>query len=320
MFLNKIIQQWIRTFRRSALLDSNGRAIIRSRSIYILPTKQGLVLALVLILMLIGSINYGSNLGYLVTFLLGGVWLTTILHTWRNLLGLTISPLQAAPVFAAQSAAFKLLLENPTELSRFGISITTKGGSEAACDLPKRATMELNITLPAPERGHLRLKNVSIHSRYPLGLFHAWTYADPDMTCLVYPQPAGQGEPPSNLAYNRSDSGERGVGADDFVGLRGFRYGDSPRHIDWKALARERGLYSKIFGGDRSEQISLDWDLLEDADPEVRLSQLCRFILLADERRLAYDLKLPGIQIPASLDESHKHHCLASLALFRIAA
>ena len=71
---------WITSFLRTAKPDSNGRAIIRPRSIYILPTKQGMVLALVLILMLIGSINYGSNLGYLVTFLFGGVWLTTILR------------------------------------------------------------------------------------------------------------------------------------------------------------------------------------------------------------------------------------------------
>ncbi len=313
----KLISQWIKTFRRTAKTDGSGCARIRARSIYILPTKQGLVLALVLILMLIGSVNYGSNLGYLVTFLLGGIWLTSILHTWRNLLGLTLSPLQVAAVFAGQDAAFKLLLGNPTGLPRFGISITTKGGFGTACDLPQQASVDQRVMLPALQRGYLKLPVVSIHSRYPLGLFHAWTYAQPDMTCLVYPQPAEQGEPPSNLAYNRSDSGDRGVGADDFVGLRDFRYGDSPRHVDWKALARERGLYSKMFGGDRTDQISLDWQLLDAADPEVRLSQLCRFILLADERRLAYDLKLPGLSIPAGNDEPHKEKCLASLALFR---
>ena len=175
------------------------------------------------------------------------------------------------------------------------------------------------LTLQAINRGQLKLSDVSIHSRYPLGLFHAWTYAQPDMVCLVYPRPAEQGEPPSEATYNRSDAGDRGVGADDFVGLRSFRQGDSPRHIDWKAMARERGLHTKQFGGDRSEQISLDWDLLSDPDPEVRLSQLCRFILLAHDRQLAYGLKLPGTSTPIGLDEAHKHNCLSSLARFRMA-
>ncbi|MEN8177225.1 MAG: DUF58 domain-containing protein [Pseudomonadota bacterium] len=285
-----------------------------------MPTKQGVVLALVLFLMLIGSVNYSSNLGYLVTFLLGGIWLTSILHTWRNILGLCLSPHHVTSVFAGQEAGFNLLLENPSELSRFGIFVTAKGGSSDACDLAKRASKQLIVPLTATHRGALTLGNVSIHSRYPLGLFHAWTYAHVELTCLVYPAPSTQGEPPTETRYNRSDAGDRGVGADDFIGLRSFRYGDSPRHIDWKAMARERGLYTKLFGGDRNEQISIDWDLLDDPDPEVRLSRLCRYVLLAHERQLVYSLKLPGITIPAGLDEAHKQRSLATLARFQVAS
>ncbi len=314
------VRYWIKRVRRIARTDRSGRAQIRARSIYILPTKQGLVLACLLLLMLIGSINYGSNLGYLVTFLLGGIWLTCILHTWRNLLGLSLSPLLVSPVFAGQEASFKLLLENPTELPRYGITITPKGGSGDACDLANHQSKDLRLRLQTTHRGKLKLSDVSIHSRYPLGLFHAWTYAQLDMSCLIYPKPAAWGEPPSAPMYNRSNTGDRGVGADDFVGLRSYRHGDSPRHIDWKAMARKRGLYSKQFGGDRSEQLSIDWDLLSDPDPEVRLSQLCRFILLADERQQAYDLKLPGVSVPIGQDEAHKHSCLCHLARFRTAS
>ena len=72
---------WLLRFRRRAHDDGQGGVVIRTRSLYILPTRQGLLLALILLLMLAGSINYGSNLGHLVTFLLSGLWLTTILHT-----------------------------------------------------------------------------------------------------------------------------------------------------------------------------------------------------------------------------------------------
>jgi len=314
--LNELKQAWTTRFLRTARQDASGRAIVRPRSIYILPSKQGIILAILLMLMLLGSINYGSNLGYLFTFLLGGIWLTSILHTWRNLLGLGIQPQQPTPVFAGQEAEFALILQNTGNEDRFGISVTAPGGKGENIDLPAGEHHRVTINIPAQRRGPLRLVRVSIHSRYPFGLFHAWTYARLDRECLVYPQPALVGEPPLEASYDPSESGDRGVGADDFVGLRGFRDGDSPRQIDWKAMARERGLYSKQFGGDRTEQINLDWDLLAAADPELRLSQLCRYVLLAAQRRQTYSLKLPGTHIEPGQDDRHMHRCLAALANF----
>ena len=106
------------------------------------------------------------------------------------------------------------------------------------------------------------------------------------------------------------------MGADDFVGLRVYRPGDSPRHIDWKAFARERGLLSKQFGGDRTERLQLDWDLLPPVGTERRLSLLCRFILQAEGESLSYGLKIPGTRIKPGQGESHKHRCLGALANF----
>jgi uncharacterized protein (DUF58 family) len=308
---------WRDRFKRPAQPDPAGRATIRARSIYILPSKQGIILAILLMLMLVGSINYGSNLGYLVTFLLGGIWLTSILHTWRNLLGLNIMPHQAPPVFAGQQAGFWLVLQNPGSQDRCGIKVTARTGQGTCIDLPAGESRPVRISVPSRHRGTLELSLVSIHSYYPFGFFHTWSYVRLDMQCLVYPRPADFGGPPVEARYNRSENGDRGVGADDFVGLRGFRNGDSPRHIDWKALARERGLHSKQFGGDRSERLVLDWYQLTDPDREVRLSQLSRYVLLARHRRQRYGLKLPGIEIEPGVDERHMHRCLTALAHFR---
>jgi uncharacterized protein (DUF58 family) len=307
---------WISRFLRITQQDPSGRAIIRPRSIYILPSKAGILLAILLLLMLVGAINYGSNLGYLFTFLLAGIWLISILHTWHNLLGIGIMSQPATPVFAGQPVGFNLSLDNPSARDRFGITLSAPAGQDVSIDLPAGHTRQLMLHVPSHRRGELRLERVCIHSRFPLGLFHAWTYARLDLVVLVYPSPASVGEPPTQAIYNRSEAGDLGVGADDFIGLRRFRAGDSPRQIDWRALARQRGLYSKQFGGDRTEQISLDWDLFTEPDPEIRLSQLCRFVLLAAERHQTYALKLPGITIAPGLDHQHKHRCLAALARF----
>ena len=45
---------------------------LTQRNVYILPTRPGLMLALTLLVLLVASINYQLNLGYLLTFLLAG--------------------------------------------------------------------------------------------------------------------------------------------------------------------------------------------------------------------------------------------------------
>ena len=103
---------------RIARADRSGAADLSGRQIYILPTKYGLILAVLLTLMLVGSLNYGSNLGLLYTFLLTGVGLVTMLHTWRNLVGLRVYGKRADSVFAGQDASFEIELENPWHQTR----------------------------------------------------------------------------------------------------------------------------------------------------------------------------------------------------------
>ncbi len=311
-----VIPDWLLRFRRHAREDGHGGMSIRPRSLYILPTRQGLLLALVLLLMLVGSINYGSNLGHLITFLLGGVWLTAILHTWRNLLGLRLRPSQVSPVFAGQQALFQLRVDNPTALQRFGIELKQKRLQGGSADIPAGESRLLHLPLPTEARGVLPLRVISLHTVYPLGLFRAWSYAELDISCLVYPRPAPSGSPPTDICYTSSENGDRGVGADDFVGLRAYRSGDSPRHIDWKAFARQRGLLSKQFGGDRTERLQLDWELLPAVGTEQRLSLLCRYILQAEAESLSYGLHIPGTRIEPGQGERHKQLCLAALARY----
>lgn len=316
MRLNIDLPSFFFRFRRRARDDGHGGMEIRPRSLYILPTRQGLLLALVLLLMLAGSINYGSNLGHLITFLLGGIWLSTILHTWRNLLGITLRAGQVEPVFAGQDAQFQILLHNPSRLDRCGLSLRHRKLRGESADLPQGESRLLHLPVPTARRGRLELSEVILHTVYPLGLFRAWSYAELDFHCLVYPRPASDGTPPVEACYTHSEDGDRGVGVDDFIGLRGYRPGDSPRHIDWKAYARQRGLLSKQFGGDRTERLQLDWELLPPLDKEQRLSLLCRFILQAEGASRSYGLRLPGLTIKAGQGERHKQRCLAALATF----
>src|SRR5687768_16418037 len=85
------------------------------RRIFILPTKQGYLFAYVLLLLLVGSINYNLSLGYLLTFLLMSMAGLAMLHTWRNLARLKLRPGRCDPVFAGDVAHFTIGAETPAQ-------------------------------------------------------------------------------------------------------------------------------------------------------------------------------------------------------------
>jgi uncharacterized protein (DUF58 family) len=302
---------------RQAPLDSDGLARIGRRHIYILPTGAGLAFGSVLVLMLIGSLNYQNNLGLLFTFLMGSVALIAMHHSWFDLLGLQVLVRGGVPVFAGQDADFSIWLADDRNRPRGGVAVRIGPSASRPADIPAGGEVAIRVRLPTERRGHQTVHQVQLETRYPVGLFRAWCYARAEARVTVYPQPARLTlRPPLAAAYRPNTQGDRGVGADDFVGFRDYRVGDSLRHLDWKALARERGLVVKQFGGDRAEEVWLDWERLPPLGVEERVSLLCRQVLDAAENGLSYGLRLPGATIRMRHGELHKHHCLAALASF----
>ena len=298
-----------------------GTVFLSQRRVYILPTRQGLTFSLALLVMLLGSINYNLSLGYLLTFLLTGVGIVSILHTFRNLAYLYISPGRAEPVFAGSDAHFQLHIENRSRYERFTI-VLNRDGVVARCNIAARDTASVTLAIPADQRGLMALGRVTFDTRYPLGLLRAWSYVVPDLNCLVYPKPDASRLPPPQAQADSSDTDTvaLGSGSDDFFGLRPYQKSDSPRHIAWKASMREGPLLTKQFSGRAAAQLWFDWkDLpyeLGLVDPEVRLSRLTRWVLLANTRGIAFGLRLPGIEIPLGIGEAHCLACLRELALY----
>jgi uncharacterized protein (DUF58 family) len=302
---------------RRAPCDGQGVARIGARQVYILPTGMGAALGAILTLMLLGSLNYQNNLGLLFTFLLGAVALVAMHHTWFALLDLRIRARGGAPVYAGQRASFAVDLHNVRRGPRGDLAVRAAGEDHAPVYLAGGDLGRVQAGLPTRRRGWLRLPEVRVETRYPLGLFRAWCYAQTDARVLVYPAPSTQAkELPLAPARRLGPEGGLGEGAGDYVGSRGYRPGDPPRHLDWKALARGRGLVLKQFGGDQAVEVWLDLRHIPGADLEGRLGQLCRQVLDAAEQGLAFGLRLPGLEVPLGEGEDHKHRCLAALATY----
>jgi uncharacterized protein (DUF58 family) len=291
---------------------------LAGRRIYILPTRHGLMFALVLLVMLLGSINYNNSLGYALTFLLGGLALVSMLHTQRNLVGLVVESGRAEPVFAGQTASFPVLVHARNGVSRFALAAQAPGFSAEYGDVQGTRTRRFHVPARATHRGRLRLARFKVFTEFPLGLFHAWTWVELDTWCLVYPQPAEEPLPFSRDARETGpDATAQGPGQDDFSDLRLYRPGDSPRHVAWRRTAQTDELLTKRFIGGAARTLWLDWDQLDGLMAEQRLSRLCRWVLDCHAAGYRYGVRLPGTVIEPGSGEAHRQQCLETLALFR---
>ena len=309
--LRQSISDWI--FRATA--PEIAPVTLVQRRIFILPTRQGYTFGFTTLVLLIASINYALSLGFVLTFTLMSMAGVAMLHTWRNLAHLKLRPGRCDPVFAGQTAHFGINVETPAQ-TRFSVAVRRTDEQPVYADVSVTETASIALPVAAAKRGVMRCGRLEIFTRYPVGLFHAWSYVDFDLRVIVYPRPdPSAGMPP---AHSRSVN-EEGIpvpGDEEFHMLRPYRPGDAPKLIAWKALAREQGLLTKEFSAMASSELWIDWEEARAVDVEARLSMLCHWVTMADRYGQSYGLRLPGLAIAPSRGDAHRTRCLEALALF----
>ncbi len=299
----------------------SGDIRLTQRLIYILPSKAGLLFALILFAMLSASMNYQLSLGYALTFWLSAASIVAIFHTFRNLVNIALKPGRVEAVFAGQIAEFGLMLVNHSSRERHAIRLLGTGMSgEIVVDLQPVAEQLATIAIATQKRGWLEIPRIKLFTRYPIGLWCAWAYWYPGMRALVYPAPESPAAPLPEFTAVASDGNGRGKGEDDIAAIRPYQLGDSIRRVAWKAVARTASdqLLTKQFdGGDRGELL-FDWSALPaQLDDETRLSRLTRWIIDAENSGIRYALKLPGQSVELDQGPGHRQVCLEALALFQ---
>ncbi|MGH8629486.1 MAG: DUF58 domain-containing protein [Burkholderiales bacterium] len=295
-----------------------GPVELTQRRVYILPTRAGLLFALTMVLMLIGSINYSLSLGYALTFLLTGTGLVSMLHTWRNLAHAQLRPGKSTPVFCGDRARFVVLASNPGRVARVSLAIQFGDNEPMFVDVAAGAETEARIRLPATRRGLFRPGRFRVFTMYPLGLFYAWAIVELDLACLVYPTPEAGVVPLPEQQAATGEGAALGKGEEDFAGLRNYYPGDSPRRIAWKAAARSEVFVTKLFAGAAGAEMWIDFaQTPERLGLEGRLSRLARWLVDAEGSGFRYGLRLPGKEIPLGAGGSHRGQCLEALALYR---
>nr|WP_229429166.1 DUF58 domain-containing protein [Massilia sp. ST3] len=298
-----------------------GEVLLSQRRVFILPSKAGLGFAALALILLIGSVNYTLGLGFALTFLAVSCALVDMVATYRNLAQLRLRQGRVAPVFAGQEAQFELAIANRTRLARYAIRADFSDVPEPrhVTDVATGAQASVVLAIPTTARGWLSPPRVKLSTRFPLGLFHAWSYWRPGTRALVYPRPE-DGAPGLPLVGN-SGSQVRAAGSDDFAGVRSYQAGDSPRQLAWRQIARldpalGGQLVTKHFEGGEGSDLVLDFDALPvSLGLELRLSRMARWVLDAEQRAMPYAFRLGALRYEPALGAAHQAACLRALAL-----
>jgi uncharacterized protein (DUF58 family) len=292
-------------------------ATLHRRRVYILPTGYGLVFGALMLVMLVGSLNFNNAMGLLLTFLLAVAANFSSLYCYRNLVGLIVGAASLEDTFAGAPAVLTLRLDNTAPRPRPDLAIQLNK-SESPAGLRGQDRRDFHLQIPTQHRGKLKAPRCAIATRYPLGLFRSWSWVHPNVSAVVYPsaEPNAPEWPSTAARHSGMDSYAQQSGDEDFDHIRDYRYGDSPGHIAWKIAARRGQWVSKSMNAPLHQQVILRWDDLSPLSTEARLCRLTAWVVRAHQQQLRFGLELPKRLFSPDSGERHYRECLRALGLF----
>jgi uncharacterized protein (DUF58 family) len=276
-----------------------------------MPNRFGFIFFLVFLLMLLVGGTYQNNLVFMMAFILLALGLVTIIQTARNIRDLELVFLEVESDFAEKKSLARIVVRNngkdPVYNIKVGVENLKKRRffkpdlySGVIEQIPPQSLVQIEITYPLVKAwGRYGIDRVDLTTSYPYGLFKTWIVGKKAAEFFVYPQPSGQQELPST----RSLIGE------DFSGHRPFSPGDSFSRVDWKLVARGRGLNTKEYNSANEEKITFEMSDLK----QQSIEQAVQWVTLCQENRIEYSLKTEDRTIGFGNSSSHYHDVLKTL-------
>jgi uncharacterized protein (DUF58 family) len=285
--------------------------------IYVLPTRFGLMFSAVLLVMLMGALNYNNNPALLLTCLLGAACYQSVFPAFRSINAVELRSLQGEPCCAGDTLFINLTFHADGRARRSLRLLLAE--RENVFEIADSGDSSVRVSVPAEQRGWYRAGRIRLYSEYPFGLFQVWSWLNPDFRALVYPR-IEAGAPPLPQADDAAAEVAVKRSGDEFGMLRDYHPSDPRRSIAWKASARHDTLLVKEFEQRRGNDVALEWVATSSLNYEARISRLAAWVLAAEAAQLRYVLRLPDETIGPGLGPEHRHACLRSLGLLPGAA
>lgn len=310
IFVGKRFSRWL-----DRRIPPKSQITLTQKNVFIFPTATGFAFGGLIVLLILGAINYQASLVYGVAFLLGSLFLVTILYTFRNLSGLELELVGARPGFVGEDVEISIRVTRPEGRAREGIQLGWPDGIMQWAELGEQATDRIRLYVRAPRRGFFNPGRLLVETYFPLGLLRAWTWVDLDVSALVYPRPVFGEFPPSQSG--RRDEGQLidPLGSDDFHDIKPYRPGDPVRHIIWRSYARSDELMVKHYASYVEPRLWLTLDSVP-GELEEKISRLTGLALKATRLEREFGLEMGQIRIPPGRGDAHLELVLKELALY----
>lgn len=305
-----------------ARLPRTDTTQLTQRNVYILPTGAGWMLAVTLLVLLVSSINFQLNLGYLLTFLLAGSAVAGMHVCHGTLRGLTLHLKQPTPHFVGDSATLEVQLTSDRTTPRMAIALAVQGsGHWAWTDVPAQGSATVQVAFAPVRRGLHEVPVLTAETRFPMGTFRVWAVWRPAAQVLVYPAPEANAPMlPAGQRVGGDAPSLHSAGNGEFDGVRAYRRGDPQKLVVWKKAAQAiatgtDALVSRDTQQSQRSELWLELGQTGVQDIEARLSRLTAWVLQADRLGVPYGLRLPGREIAQGNGAAQRLRSLEALAL-----
>ncbi len=275
------------------------------RNLSVRPTRLGVGLAVMVVLLWLVGLNYQVNLAYAAAFWLLGFGAVALLMNLRQLLGMEIDVAMPEEVFAGGEAA--LVLSVPENRRARWLWVCNEDDYLAK---PKETSVwqawamdsgslgqELVWRVPVMRRGHLRVPPLRTASIAPFGMSMVQCVWHWPSDAVVFPAPVAHEPPSAPLPSDEADRRRPALrGGEDLAYLQAHQPGMSLQHVAWKTFAKTGELLDKRF---ETQQAALHNTVISYRDypvgtPVDRLAGwLCHRVLEAERQKRPYVLELP---------------------------
>ena len=269
---------------------------------------------------LIAGAIYNNNLAFILCFFLVALFLIGMVQTHSNLRQINIEKLIIflSPSESVGHGVIWLKSNNPEGHSQ--LRIQGKSGDDkfdlSVPEIYKKSLHPQYFDFTTGSWGKKRLQKLKVSTRYPFGFFYVWRYFEIPTEYFIFPKPSGDRDLESSQHEGLNEGIHRQLNGDDFSEHKKYVFGDSQKHIDWKAYARGRPLLTKKFEEGQRQTYWIDYDTAL-GNEERRMRQLSKWIHECEDDLSSYGLKVKNRFVPIGSGERHKVACLKLLASMR---
>lgn len=264
----------------------------KTKKIYIVPTKTGLIYIGVNFTLFLMGLVYANNLALLLAFGLFAILLLVMFQTHAIMEKLEIGSITPKSAGPEETPGLLFWPALPPEVN---VSFEDKSRSFIFKNSKQREGL---CALERPKRGKIQVSYLKFFTKGESGLFYVWTHRPWSASLYVYPAkvPASQNTLAS-AQMSLSDNGQ-------FQEHKSYQMGEHASRIDWKVFARNEQLLVKNYEDDVSQALMIDINS-SPGEIEQRLSKAAFRVSEAHRGSFSWALRAGKKELP--LDNGRAH-------------